>query len=99
MTYGQTPRLLHKRVPSQPQPCEAFAAPYGQATQTNFKEEVPYPFSRERCEELCESRAMALPENPSVPAGVRSTLDLVQSHSQGPIWVAKTVAEIRNKTP
>ncbi|XP_069649123.1 skin secretory protein xP2-like [Haliaeetus albicilla] len=54
---------------------------------------------RERCEELCESRVMVLPENTSVPAGVRSTLDLVQSHSQGPIWVAKTVTEIRNKTP
>ncbi|XP_069653723.1 uncharacterized protein [Haliaeetus albicilla] len=54
---------------------------------------------RERCEELCESRVMVLPENTSVPAGVRSTLDLVQSHSRGPIWVNKTVTEIRNKTP
>ncbi|XP_040984980.1 E3 ubiquitin-protein ligase ZNF598-like, partial [Aquila chrysaetos chrysaetos] len=54
---------------------------------------------RERCEELCESRVTVLPENTSVPAGVRSTLDLVQSHSQGPIWVAKTVTEIQNKTP
>ncbi|XP_069626108.1 uncharacterized protein [Haliaeetus albicilla] len=54
---------------------------------------------RERCEELCESTVMVLPENTSVPAGVRSTLDLVQSHLQGPIWVAKTVTKIRNKTP
>ncbi|KAM9585623.1 uncharacterized protein ACIBXB_007810 [Morphnus guianensis] len=54
---------------------------------------------RERCEELCESRAMVLAENTSAPAGVRSTLDLVRSHSQGPVWVAKTVTEIRNKTP
>ncbi|KAM9654761.1 uncharacterized protein ACIBXB_006824 [Morphnus guianensis] len=54
---------------------------------------------RERCEELCESRAMVLAENTSAPAGVRSTLDLVPSHSQGPVWVAKTVTEIRNKTP
>ncbi|KAM9629459.1 uncharacterized protein ACIBXB_016416 [Morphnus guianensis] len=54
---------------------------------------------RERCEELCKSRAMVLAENTSAPAGVRSTLDLVQSHSQGPVWVAKTVTEIRNKTP
>ncbi|XP_069645179.1 serine/arginine repetitive matrix protein 1-like [Haliaeetus albicilla] len=62
--------------------------------------DLPFSFmKRERCEELCESRVMVLPENTSVPAGVRSTLNLVQSHSQGPIWVAKTVTEIRNKTP
>ncbi|XP_074893076.1 uncharacterized protein LOC142035125 [Buteo buteo] len=39
---------------------------------------LPFSFmKRERCEELCESRVTVLPENTSVPAGVRSTLDLV----------------------
>ncbi|XP_074881126.1 uncharacterized protein LOC142029861 isoform X3 [Buteo buteo] len=48
--------------------------------------DLPFSFmKRERCEELCESRVTVLPENTLVPAGVRSTLDLVQSHLQGPI--------------